>query len=90
MPDHCQEFGIETSASEGEMASFRFCNAVGDAVYEKLRLGETVTAALETGDFAGRVWCVETSEAVEAHGFRLISIPGIIAARADQLLAPAL
>jgi hypothetical protein len=49
-----------------------------------------VTAALETGDFAGRVWCVETSEAVEAHGFRLISIPGIIAARADQLLAPAL
>lgn len=89
VPRAAASFKIQMSASEGETATFRVFNAAGEMVCQHEKLDKEITEEFVTGDQAGRVWWLETQEAVEDHGFLLVGIPNIVAARADRLLVPA-
>ena len=74
-------------ASQSEAATFSVHGPAGTKVFEE-RVTEAATPQLEVGRHDGKVWWLETAEVVEDHGFRLLGIPNIVAAKAGQLLVP--
>jgi hypothetical protein len=87
VPRGTESFRIEMIASEGEPALFRVFDSAGESRFQR-KITERVVQEFEPGDQAGKVWWLETSEVAEDHAFRLIGIPSIVAAKAEQLLVP--
>ena len=90
VPKDTERFSIDMQASAGEPATFRVYNPQGEMAFERVRLDEGITQEFAVGEHAGRVWWLETSDAIEDHSFKLVDIPNLVAARADQLLVPEL
>ncbi len=88
VPPVASEFGIAMTASEAEPATFRVFRPGGEPATEYVRLTRRVEETFVPGDDAGKVWWIETVDAAEDHSVELTGIPGIVAARADQLIGP--
>ncbi len=88
VPRGTKAFSIKMTAGQAEKVTFRVCNPEGEVLSEHAGLITSVTQEFQPGDHAGKVWWLEASDAVEDHSFELIGIPGIVAARAGQLLVP--
>ena len=87
VPQGTTSFEVEMLASQSEAATFSVYSPAGERVFEE-RVTEAATPKLDVGRHDGKVWWLETTEVVEDHGFRLVGIPNIVAAKAGQLLVP--
>jgi len=88
VPRNVTRFQIAFSASREEPATFRVFNTAGEKTFEQVALKKRLVHSFKSGDHAGAVWWVESSDAVEDHSFELLGIPNLVAARPEQLLAP--
>ena len=88
VPPGTAEFTVAITASEAEPATFRVYRPDGELAAEHVRLTARADEVIAPGDGAGRVWWLETVDAAEDHSVELIGVPGIVAARADQLIGP--
>ncbi len=89
VPRGTDGFEIDMISSQAEAATFSVFRPDGERIYQE-RITETTRESFAADDDAGKIWWLETSDVVEDHGLELHGIPNLIAARADQLLAPKL
>ena len=88
VPRRATRFQIAFSASREEPATFRVFNTAGEKVFEQAALKKRRVQSFSSGNHAGAVWWVESSDAVEDHSFELLGVPNLVAASPKQLLAP--
>jgi len=88
VPRQTRTFRLRMAGCGGETATFRVFAPDDTLIVEEKDLGKEVTRRIDARPLAGAVWRLDVSDIVEDHGFQLMDIPNIFAARPDQLLVP--